>query len=184
MHRADWRNKASSVSVHHASTSVASSQSSALTRWEGNSIIVHLPVCFLCMFWTFFVFCHVIHSIRSFVKGIYVHNFMFAWWELVLFSREKQKFSSSLMKRPLLFQTGTLTEEGLDVWGVMEGGPAGFSEMVPDPRLLPHGHMLSGLACCHTVTLFKDQPLGDPLELKMIESTGWVWTVNLTWFQI
>ncbi|XP_056895921.1 cation-transporting ATPase 13A2 isoform X2 [Takifugu flavidus] len=70
-------------------------------------------------------------------------------------------------------KTGTLTEEGLDVWGVMEGGPAGFSEMVPDPKLLPHGHMLSGLACCHTVTLFKDQPLGDPLELKMIESTGW-----------
>lgn len=60
------------------------------------------------------------------------------------------------------------------MWGVMEGGPAGFSEMVPDPKLLPHGHMLSGLACCHTVTLFKDQPLGDPLELKMIESTGWV----------
>lgn len=72
------------------------------------------------------------------------------------------------------FQTGTLTEEGLDVWGVMEAGPAGFSEMVPDPRLLPSGPMLSGLACCHTVTLFKDQPLGDPLELKMIESTGWV----------
>uniref|UniRef100_H2SUA3 ATPase cation transporting 13A2 n=1 Tax=Takifugu rubripes TaxID=31033 RepID=H2SUA3_TAKRU len=71
-------------------------------------------------------------------------------------------------------KTGTLTEEGLDVWGVMEGGPAGFSEMVPDPKLLPHGHMLSGLACCHTVTLFKDQPLGDPLELKMIESTGWL----------
>lgn len=60
------------------------------------------------------------------------------------------------------------------MWGVMEGGPAGFSEMVSDPRLLPHGHMLSGLACCHTVTLLKNQPLGDPLELKMIESTGWV----------
>ncbi|CAG01724.1 unnamed protein product, partial [Tetraodon nigroviridis] len=70
-------------------------------------------------------------------------------------------------------KTGTLTEEDLDVWGVMEGGAAGFSEMVPDPRRLPHGHMLSGLACCHTVTLFKEQLLGDPLELKMIESTGW-----------
>lgn len=88
------------------------------------------------------------------------------------------------MKGPLFFQTGTLTEEGLDVWGVMEGGPDGFSEMVPDPRLLPHGHLLSGLACCHTVTLFKDQPLGDPLELKMAESTGWVRNANLTLFQI
>lgn len=109
---------------------------------------------------------------------------MFAWWKLVLFRREKSKFSSPVIKRPLFFQTGTLTEEGLDVWGVMEGGPDGFSEMVPDPRLLPHGHMLSGLACCHTVTLFKDQPLGDPLELKMTESTGWVWNGNLTWFLI
>ncbi|XP_068589338.1 polyamine-transporting ATPase 13A2 isoform X2 [Cebidichthys violaceus] len=70
-------------------------------------------------------------------------------------------------------KTGTLTEEGLDVWGVMEGGTAGFSELVPDPRLLPPGPMLSGLACCHTVTLLQGQPLGDPLELKMVESTGW-----------
>ncbi|XP_038579201.1 cation-transporting ATPase 13A2 isoform X1 [Micropterus salmoides] len=70
-------------------------------------------------------------------------------------------------------KTGTLTEEGLDVWGVMEGGPAGFSELLPEPRLLPPGPMLSGLACSHTVTLLRGQPLGDPLELKMVESTGW-----------
>uniref|UniRef100_A0A8C6PAC1 ATPase cation transporting 13A2 n=1 Tax=Nothobranchius furzeri TaxID=105023 RepID=A0A8C6PAC1_NOTFU len=72
-------------------------------------------------------------------------------------------------------KTGTLTEDGLDVWGVMEKGPAGFSELVPDPKLLPPGHMLSALACCHTVTLLQGQQLGDPLELKMVESTGWVW---------
>ncbi|XP_032377687.1 polyamine-transporting ATPase 13A2 [Etheostoma spectabile] len=70
-------------------------------------------------------------------------------------------------------KTGTLTEDGMDVWGVMEGGPAGFSELVPDPRLLLPGPMLSGLACCHTVTLLRGKPLGDPLELKMVESTGW-----------
>uniref|UniRef100_A0A8C7NPA4 ATPase cation transporting 13A2 n=1 Tax=Oncorhynchus mykiss TaxID=8022 RepID=A0A8C7NPA4_ONCMY len=69
-------------------------------------------------------------------------------------------------------KTGTLTEEGLDVWGVMEGSGAGFSELVPDPRLLPQGPMLSAMACCHSVALLGGQPLGDPLELKMIESTG------------
>ena len=74
----------------------------------------------------------------------------------------------------LSIQTGTLTEEGLDVWGVMEGSGAGFSELVPDPRLLPQGPMLSAMACCHSVALLGGQPLGDPLELKMIESTGWV----------
>lgn len=60
------------------------------------------------------------------------------------------------------------------MWGVMEGGSTGFSELVPEPRHLPPGLMLSGLACCHTVTLLHGQPLGDPLELKMVESTGWV----------
>ncbi|XP_068185637.1 polyamine-transporting ATPase 13A2 isoform X2 [Antennarius striatus] len=70
-------------------------------------------------------------------------------------------------------KTGTLTEEGLDVWGVMEGGPAGFSELVSGPSLLPPGHLLSGLACCHTVTLLNGQPLGDPLDLRMVESTSW-----------
>lgn len=60
------------------------------------------------------------------------------------------------------------------MWGVMEGGPAGFSELVPEPRHLPAGPLLSGLACCHTITLLQGQPLGDPLELKMVESTGWV----------
>uniref|UniRef100_A0A673YC44 ATPase cation transporting 13A2 n=1 Tax=Salmo trutta TaxID=8032 RepID=A0A673YC44_SALTR len=70
-------------------------------------------------------------------------------------------------------KTGTLTEEGLDVWGVMEGSGAGFSELVPDPRLLPQGPMLSAMACCHSVALLGGEPLGDPLELKMIESTGW-----------
>ncbi|KAM6976472.1 polyamine-transporting ATPase 13A2 [Aplochiton taeniatus] len=71
-------------------------------------------------------------------------------------------------------KTGTLTEEGLDVWGVMEGSEAGFSDLVPDPKLLPPGPMQTGLACCHTVALLGGQSLGDPLELKMIESTGWI----------
>lgn len=62
----------------------------------------------------------------------------------------------------------------MDVWGVVEGGPDGFSELVSDPRLLPSGPMLSGLACSHTVTLLHGQPLGDPLELKMFQSTDWV----------
>ncbi|KAK7884763.1 hypothetical protein WMY93_027886 [Mugilogobius chulae] len=70
-------------------------------------------------------------------------------------------------------KTGTLTEDGLDVWGVIEGSRAGFSEVVSDPSLLQPGPMLSALACCHTVTLLHGNPLGDPLELKMVESTGW-----------
>ncbi|XP_051915684.1 cation-transporting ATPase 13A2 isoform X2 [Hippocampus zosterae] len=70
-------------------------------------------------------------------------------------------------------KTGTLTEEGLDVWGVVEGGSAGFSDVVSDPSLLPPGPMISCLACCHTLVLLQGQPIGDPLELKMFKSTGW-----------
>lgn len=73
-------------------------------------------------------------------------------------------------------QTGTLTEEGLDVWGVKVVKGSGFDELVPDPRLLPPSFMLSALASCHSVALLGDQLIGDPLELKMIESTGWVRT--------
>ncbi|KPP56549.1 hypothetical protein Z043_125821, partial [Scleropages formosus] len=69
-------------------------------------------------------------------------------------------------------KTGTLTEEGLDVWGVMEGSSAGFGSLVRDPRLLPPSPMLTALACCHSATLLEGQLLGDPLDLKMIESTG------------
>ncbi|XP_022532954.2 cation-transporting ATPase 13A2 isoform X1 [Astyanax mexicanus] len=70
-------------------------------------------------------------------------------------------------------KTGTLTEEGLDVWGVKVRNKSGFDDLVPDPRLLPPGPMLSALASCHSVALLGDQAIGDPLELKMIESTGW-----------
>lgn len=92
-----------------------------------------------------------------------------------MYLKQRTFFDQLVFIRGLVFlQTGTLTEEDLDVWGVMEAGPTGFSELIPEPRLLPHGHMLSGLACCHTVTLLGGQPLGDPLELKMVQSTGWV----------
>ncbi|GAA6107235.1 cation-transporting ATPase 13A2 isoform X1 [Tachysurus ichikawai] len=72
-------------------------------------------------------------------------------------------------------KTGTLTEEGLDVWGVKEASRngTGFHELVSDPGLLSPGPMLWALASCHSVVLLGDQPIGDPLELKMIESTGW-----------
>ncbi|KAF4078076.1 hypothetical protein AMELA_G00195310 [Ameiurus melas] len=72
-------------------------------------------------------------------------------------------------------KTGTLTEEGLDVWGVKVANRngAGFDELVSDPRLLSPGPMLWALASCHSVVLLGGQPIGDPLELKMIDSTGW-----------
>ncbi|KGL89222.1 putative cation-transporting ATPase 13A2, partial [Charadrius vociferus] len=71
-------------------------------------------------------------------------------------------------------KTGTLTEEGLDVWGVVPLENNRFAPIVHEPRRLPAGPLLYSLAACHAVTLLRAQPVGDPVDLKMVESTGWV----------
>ncbi|NXT48174.1 AT132 ATPase, partial [Pluvianellus socialis] len=70
-------------------------------------------------------------------------------------------------------KTGTLTEEGLDVWGVVPLENHRFMPIVHEPRCLPASPLLYSLAACHTVTLLRAQPVGDPVDLKMVESTGW-----------
>ncbi|KAK4809814.1 hypothetical protein QYF61_014282 [Mycteria americana] len=70
-------------------------------------------------------------------------------------------------------QTGTLTEEGLDVWGVVPLENNHFMPIVHEPRCLPAGPLLYSLAACHTISLLRAQPIGDPMDLKMVESTGW-----------
>ncbi|NWX11494.1 AT132 ATPase, partial [Aegotheles bennettii] len=73
----------------------------------------------------------------------------------------------------LSLQTGTLTEEGLDVWGVVPLENNHFMPIVHEPRCLPAGPLLYTLATCHTISLLRAQPIGDPVDLKMVESTGW-----------
>uniref|UniRef100_A0A8C3JR15 ATPase cation transporting 13A2 n=1 Tax=Calidris pygmaea TaxID=425635 RepID=A0A8C3JR15_9CHAR len=71
-------------------------------------------------------------------------------------------------------KTGTLTEEGLDVWGVVPLEDNHFMPIVHEPRCLPASPLLYSLASCHTVSLLRAQPIGDPVDLKMVESTGWL----------
>ncbi|XP_044524629.1 polyamine-transporting ATPase 13A2 [Gracilinanus agilis] len=70
-------------------------------------------------------------------------------------------------------KTGTLTEEGLDVWGVLPMKGHDFLSLLPDPRQLHGGPLLTALASCHSISLLNDQPIGDPIDLKMVESIGW-----------
>ncbi|XP_010132858.1 PREDICTED: probable cation-transporting ATPase 13A2, partial [Buceros rhinoceros silvestris] len=70
-------------------------------------------------------------------------------------------------------KTGTLTEEGLDVWGVVPLENNHFMPIVHEPRCLPAGPLLYSLATCHSVSLLRALPIGDPVDLKMVESTGW-----------
>ncbi|KAM9116106.1 polyamine-transporting ATPase 13A2 isoform 1-T1 [Pangshura tecta] len=71
-------------------------------------------------------------------------------------------------------KTGTLTEEGLDVWGVVPVENNCFLPITHEPRCLADGPLLYSLATCHSVSLLREQPIGDPMDLKMMESTGWI----------
>ncbi|CAH2318429.1 cation-transporting ATPase 13A2 isoform X2 [Pelobates cultripes] len=70
-------------------------------------------------------------------------------------------------------KTGTLTEEGLDVWGVIPLDNVNFLPIVHEPRYLLDGPLLYALAACHSVTLLNGSPIGDLMDVKMMDSTGW-----------
>ncbi|KAG0712395.1 putative cation-transporting ATPase 13A3 [Chionoecetes opilio] len=73
-------------------------------------------------------------------------------------------------------KTGTLTEDGLDMRGVVpvcqDTDQVALSPMTA-AATLPHGHLLFAMASCHSITVINLEKVGDPLDLKMFESTGW-----------
>lgn len=73
-------------------------------------------------------------------------------------------------------KTGTLTEDGLDMKGVVPVSQAADKkELSPmtTAGTLPHDHLLFAMATCHSITVINMKKVGDPLDLKMFESTGW-----------
>ncbi|KAI8588593.1 hypothetical protein BDZ88DRAFT_396992 [Geranomyces variabilis] len=84
-------------------------------------------------------------------------------------------------------KTGTLTEEGLDVLGfrftvpnfnralsglsislgVTSGHPNGSEPDFPYPLIV------CAMATCHSIKVVHDEHIGDPMDLKMFEFTGW-----------
>ncbi|RNA15084.1 putative cation-transporting ATPase 13A3 isoform X2 [Brachionus plicatilis] len=72
-------------------------------------------------------------------------------------------------------KTGTLTEDGLDLWGVVDiDQDKHFKHPVHDiVNHLGDGNLLRCLASCHSLTRFNGDLTGDPLDIKMFESTGW-----------
>jgi cation-transporting ATPase 13A2 len=88
-------------------------------------------------------------------------------------------------------KTGTLTEDGLDVLGVRGveggGGPLSsgdqqsgmFGELVqsvhelPLPRGKGRVNVAHALATCHQLKVVDGEVIGDPLDVKMFEFTGW-----------
>ncbi|KAJ8686576.1 hypothetical protein QAD02_022370 [Eretmocerus hayati] len=70
-------------------------------------------------------------------------------------------------------KTGTLTEDGLDMWGVVAVTMKKFQLPSKDISILPLNEVLIGMVTCHSITIIDGQLIGDPLDLKMFESTGW-----------
>ncbi|XP_034474595.1 probable cation-transporting ATPase W08D2.5 isoform X2 [Drosophila innubila] len=71
-------------------------------------------------------------------------------------------------------KTGTLTEDGMDMWGVVPKSSTNqFQIPLKDISRLPYDHFLFGMVTCHSITVMNGSMIGDPLDLKMFESTGW-----------
>ncbi|KAH8167765.1 hypothetical protein CIB48_g488 [Xylaria polymorpha] len=88
-------------------------------------------------------------------------------------------------------KTGTLTEDGLDVLGVrlVSKSTKRFNDVVSKAStLVPHSSLASGpgdkydinraalftMATCHSLRSVDGELVGDPLDLKMFEFTGWL----------
>eukprot|EP01052_Picozoa_sp_SAG31_P034051 SAG31_NODE_3923_length_3749_cov_2.030685_3_plen_237_part_00 len=76
-------------------------------------------------------------------------------------------------------KTGTLTKQGLDFLGVlpffpMEKKSDDSDPIVPVARLktLP-SEVMHGLATCHAVSRYGQNLVGNQVEVKMFEATGW-----------
>ncbi|KAJ1086897.1 hypothetical protein NDU88_000093 [Pleurodeles waltl] len=72
-------------------------------------------------------------------------------------------------------KTGTLTEDGLDLCGVIPIHGNSFQEMqkFPSGAALPWGPLLGAMTSCHSLITLDGKVQGDPLDLKMFESTNW-----------
>lgn len=84
-------------------------------------------------------------------------------------------------------KTGTLTEDGLDVLGVrvVDTEQRTFGELVCNSHSLQASStagdtqlrraVFNTMATCHSLRLVDDVLVGDPLDQKMFEFTGWIY---------
>ena len=76
-------------------------------------------------------------------------------------------------------KTGTLTEDGLDMHSVIATATNVEEELEFGPpredvtELDNSSVLVTCLATCHSITLIDNELVGDPLDVKMFESTGW-----------
>eukprot|EP00922_Rhytidocystis_sp_ex-Travisia-forbesii_P013479 GHVS01020192.1.p1 GENE.GHVS01020192.1~~GHVS01020192.1.p1 ORF type:complete len:1382 (+),score=212.47 GHVS01020192.1:496-4146(+) len=109
------------------------------------------------------------------------------WWHISCISPSRILVSGQV--NTFVFdKTGTLTDEGLDFYACLPAcsGPSGGSscstayEGIDEVECVRElGQVLDGcslihcMATCHSVTWVAEHPVGDPLELLMLEYTQW-----------
>ncbi|BES87473.1 cation-transporting atpase [Nesidiocoris tenuis] len=71
-------------------------------------------------------------------------------------------------------KTGTLTEDGLDLWGTVPVMNSKFLIPLRDLKVLRPNHLLRALVTCHSITIIDGNLAGDPLDIKIFESSGWI----------
>ena len=75
-------------------------------------------------------------------------------------------------------KTGTLTEDDLSFYEVLpvsqsEETGASFNAPIQKLHTLPVGPLITCLASCHSLTIIDNSIIGDPLDQKMFDATGW-----------
>ncbi|KAM6127577.1 LOW QUALITY PROTEIN: putative cation-transporting ATPase 13A5 [Phoenicopterus ruber ruber] len=73
-------------------------------------------------------------------------------------------------------KTGMLTEDGLDLWGIIPSEGSRFQKIhtFSSSTPLPWGPVCGAMVTCHSlVVLDKKKIQGDPLDVKMFEGTHW-----------
>ncbi|KAJ9474275.1 putative Vacuolar cation-transporting ATPase YPK9 (putative) [Pseudozyma hubeiensis] len=92
-----------------------------------------------------------------------------------IFCLSPQRINVAGMVNMFVFdKTGTLTEEGLDVMGVRMVKDGNFTELVQRPEQCRDEGKLSlleAMATAHDLNLLDGEPIGEPLEVKMLEWT-------------
>lgn len=61
------------------------------------------------------------------------------------------------------------------MWGVVPSSSTNLFQIpLREIERLPQDNLLFGMATCHSITIMNKDLKGDPLDLKMFESTGWI----------
>ncbi|CAK7298598.1 Probable cation-transporting ATPase 13A5 [Vulpes lagopus] len=89
---------------------------------------------------------------------------------------KKKKIFCISQQRINMCGTGTLTEDGLDLWGVVPTADNCFQEVhsFASGKDLPWSPLCAAMASCHSLILLNGTIQGDPLDLKMFEGTAWI----------